>query len=304
VTGAADVGGSASVDSTTAAGPGLSSPAHSPSTPDIEGAASSGTRVDVGGAATGATSGAAIGGAASTGIDSNVGIGGGADTDLGGGVSSVQPTASGSLDGSADVDVPDGKLMRDAEGDLRDQQSKGSGESVEAGVYDSVGPQGKSTVHGGAVGRGEGHIDTAMGDHDAAREGKAALNDEGFEQRREAEARLDAGASTRAQESDLGNAYQERVNQRDHAVGTVDSAQDAGDEAGRVARDPSGSAKVAVTDAGIGEARDRAPVNPEEANANVKVVSETMNDPAHAAEGHAELEVDAQVRGTDPTRKK
>jgi hypothetical protein len=70
-----------------------------------------------------------------------------------------------------------------------------------------------------------------------------------------------------------------------------------------VAADPTGSAKSAAADAGMREVNERAPVTVGEAESKVNVASQTVRDPATAGEARVDVEVDAKVRGIDPTKK-
>ena len=88
------------------------------------------------------------------------------------------------------------------------------------------------------------------------------------------------------------------------AQARVDHATSVSGEAQATAADPSGTAKSAATDAGVREARERAPVSPDEVRADVDVASEAVHNPAGAGEAQAEIAIDAEVRGVDPTSKK
>jgi hypothetical protein len=176
----------------------------------------------------------------------------------------------------------------------------------EAGFYDAVGPDGKSAVRGGAVGTGEGHVDSAMYDHDVSRDGKHAMKSEGLQGRASVEGSIDNAAydsGYRDPTEEAARAEQLELNERDRHLGSVSDAQDKKAEASAAVRDPSGTAKGAATDAGIREARERAP-NVGDARANVNSANDAIRDPAGAGEAHAEVEVDAKIKGVDPTKKK
>jgi hypothetical protein len=280
VGGAGDVGGAGASDAS-----GFEGAAQAPSGSQVGGAASAGSRVDVG---------ANVGGAA--------GVAGG-----GGGARSVQ---SGGFSDSADVDVdvPRGsELTGGAERSVGDSRHQVAGGQGEAGFYDAVGPDGKSAVKGGAVATGEGHVESGLYDHDMSREGKHAMHVEGLQGRASAEGSVSAAAGEtgyRNPTEEAARADQLELNERDRALGRLDHAQDQKASATAAVGDPSGTAKGAATDAGMSEARERSPIDPGEARANVSTASDVVRDPASAGEAHAEVEVDAKVRGVDPTKKK
>jgi hypothetical protein len=220
----------------------------------------------------------------------------------------MQSGASGNFDGSADADVPTGSdFTGDAERGVRDSQHKAGGVHGEAGFYEAVGPDGKAAVKGGAVGTGEGHVDSELYEHDMSREGKHAMKVEGLEGRASAEGAVDAaeyGSGYRDPTEEAARAEQLELNERDRQLGRMGHAQDTKAGATAAVNDPSGTAKGAATDAGMQEARERAPINPADARAKVNTATDVVHDPASAGEAHAEVEVDAKVRGVDPTKKK
>ena len=83
----------------------------------------------------------------------------------------------------------------------------------------------------------------------------------------------------------------------------VQGAQDSAADVQGAVEDPTATASDAATTAATDEAIERSPVDPAEAKANVNVATDTIQHPADAAKGHAEVS-HAEVRGgIDPTKK-
>ena len=70
-----------------------------------------------------------------------------------------------------------------------------------------------------------------------------------------------------------------------------------------VVADPTGSATTAATDAGMREVNERAPVTVDQAQYKANQASEAVRDPSAAGQAQVDIEVDAKLRGVDPTKK-
>ena len=96
--------------------------------------------------------------------------------------------------------------------------------------------------------------------------------------------------------SEIGRAEQLQFNQRDQAMGRVNEASDQADAARTVAADPSGAAQSKATDATFETASEHARLDPSQVRADVNVASSTVSNPAAAAEGRVDVEVENQKR--------
>jgi hypothetical protein len=333
VDGAADVGSSVSGPDvegaanagSSARGPDVGGAANAGSSaggPNVGGAANVGSNLSAGGGANagGATSaGSRVEGGASSGSSSamNVGAsaGGSASTSVGAASTSATAVGSGAafdsggddLDGSTAVELPDGDVVGDAAGSVRDAQSTGASGNVEGEIYGEVGPDGKSIAKGGAAGMGENAVDGELDIGAEERKAKHAGHTQGLAGRKSVDGSVEGAAGTsgyRNPEAEVGRAHQLELNERDRAMGQVSHAQDTKADAGAAIKDPSGSAQRAARDGGMREAAHRAPVSAGDVQADANVASDTVKNPATAGEANLGVKVDAQVRPVDPPKKK
>jgi hypothetical protein len=268
---------------------------------------------DIAGTASAGNLGGDIAGTAS--VDGDIGGGIGASGDVGSGVDTMQSAAvgggvAGSAGGgvSSNLDVSQGsKVTRDATGTVGDAQMQTFGTNAEAGFYNEVGHEGQVAVQGGGVGMGEGHVDSAMYEHDVERQGKHAAHVEGLEQRDAMSASGEAAVEVSGYKNpsgELERANNLEADQRDRTLGRIDHASDVSGEAQATIADPTGAATGAATEVGMREAQERAPVSPSGVRGEVHAATDVVRDPAAAGGAEVEVAVDAEVRGVDPNPKK
>jgi hypothetical protein len=188
---------------------------------------------------------------------------------------------------------------RDLENSTYDAQHAADSSHVEASMNQTLGADGQSAMHGGT---GEPHVMAGVRDADAQVNVQSNLDVEG-------RAQTEATSSVRSGVQDeIGLNDPNAAAGRAQSAGYTASAQVQTGQATvatgqAVVADPTGSAKSAAADAGMREVNERAPVTPADAQAQVNVASQTVRDPAAAGEARVDVEVDAQVRGADPTKK-
>jgi hypothetical protein len=218
--------------------------------------------------------------------------------------SSVSGSSSTSgLGSSGNVDV---KVDTDSQGSAQDLQNattdaqyKASEGSVSGRLDQQMGAGGRAVISGdtqeGRVMQGAGNADvvgTAQGELDV---GEAAHDKARNAARNEVQEQVGLTDPT-SKASRAQSAGYEASAKLDHGKATYSQGQ-------AVAADPTGSAKHEAMDRGMREVNERAPVNPSDVEAKVNTGAQVVRDPAAAGEAHVEVEVDAKVRGVDPTKK-
>jgi hypothetical protein len=208
-------------------------------------------------------------------------------------------TGPSNMSGSASMNVDATSGTRDLERGTIDGQHAADSSHVEAGMNRGLGADGRSAVSGGT---GEQHVMAGV----RSAEGTADVSGN-FD----LEGRAQTDATTAAQ-----NGVQDEVGLNDpntaasraqsagyKASGTVNTGQATVASGQAVAADPTGSAKSAVADAGMRKVENESPISPDAAQGQVSTVSQTIRDPGAAGAAKVDVEVDAKVRGVDPTKK-
>jgi hypothetical protein len=207
-------------------------------------------------------------------------------------------TGTSNVTGSASMNV-DASGTRDLESSTYDAQHAADPSHVDAGMNQTLGADGRAAISGGT---GEQHVMAGAREADAQMHVERNVDVEG-------RAQTEATNSARSGVQDeIGlndpNAAAGRAQSAGYkASGQVQAGQTTVASGQAVVADPTGSAKSAAADAGMREVNERAPLTPADAQAKVNVASPTVRDPATAGEARVDVEVDAKVRGIDPTKK-
>jgi hypothetical protein len=208
-------------------------------------------------------------------------------------------SGTSNVTGSASMNVDATSGTRDLESSTYDAQHAADSSHVEASMNQTLGADGRSAISGGT---GEQHVMAGARDADAQMHVESNLDIEGRAQTEATDSARNGvqeeiglndpnAAAGRAQSAGYKASAQVQTGQATVATGEA------------VVADPTGSAKSAAADAGMREVNERAPVTPGDAQAQVNVASQTVRDPATAGEARVDVEVDAEVRGVDPTKK-
>jgi hypothetical protein len=160
-------------------------------------------------------------------------------------------------------------------------------------VARELGPD-ATPVASGEVG---GVVDTRIGQIDQPEASvSGAVQGQDLEARRGADRLRDRADAAPDPQGDLARAEKLEFNERDKALGQVSGVEDKGDDARRIAGDPQAAATTRAEGTALREASERAPLDPDQARADVNVATGTVRDPSGAAEGQLDLEVEDRER--------
>ncbi|MEJ7600572.1 MAG: hypothetical protein WKG01_21880 [Kofleriaceae bacterium] len=177
-------------------------------------------------------------------------------------------------------------------GGVGEVQGNVSGSAVEGHATGAMGAQGSSVMRGGT-----GGVD--LDGPDPQREGAKLTSESKLDAVSSTDISADGAVSASGVSDpvgEVGRAQQLEFNQRDQAMGRVNEASDRADDARGVAADPSGAAQGKATDAAFDAGSEHAPVDVGQARADVSVATGAVSDPAAAAEGRVDVEVENRKR--------
>ncbi|MDB4959475.1 MAG: hypothetical protein JWO36_7044, partial [Myxococcales bacterium] len=256
---------------------------------DLSGSATSaapptGANVDVAGSATSASSGAAAGAnveGGTAGLQQPLSVSGAA----------MPGSPTGSVSGSRDFSVSSPES--DVRSQVGDAQHATSEASAEASVYRETGADGKAAVHGGAEGIAERQVNADQFDpsghaSSVAHADKLEARNAGDLARGEAIDR----SGYRDPTTEAGRVDQLEFNERDKLVSRAGVSNDSVDDVHAVANDPRGAAAAGSVHAGENLARDHAPASARDAQAQVTVTKDAIENPQLEAEGRVEVAID------------
>jgi hypothetical protein len=230
-------------------------------------------------------------------LDVSAGAGGSSDVQRDLGKASSIGATSSSPGGGAGLDVNAGAgATRDVERGATDAQHAGRSMHVEAAVNRELGADARSAVRGGT---GEQHVMAGARQVDVGTQARGELDVEARASARATDAVREGaveGSGYRDPESELGRAERGEFHARDQQMGRVRQAEATSREARGVANDPTGAASTAVSNAGMQEVNERAPVSAADVKADVNVASQTVRDPSAAGQARVDVAVDAEVR--------
>jgi hypothetical protein len=177
-------------------------------------------------------------------------------------------------------------------------------QNSDGAVNSAMGSQARSAVVDGNVQSSEASSYQTKANMYGTAEGRANLE-------LSKEESLKAGARSDAEHRaglDDASTTQGRINdERYKATDQYYEGEAKVDQARAIERDPTGSAKRSAYDATVREANEKAPVSTYEAEGKVSEASRVVHDPAAAGEAQVkskvDIEVDAKIRGSDPTKK-
>jgi hypothetical protein len=120
-----------------------------------------------------------------------------------------------------------------------------------------------------------------------------------LEARREGDRLRGEAQSAPDPQAELRRREQLELNERDAALGKARGIEDKGAEARTIAGDPRAAATVRAEGAASAEVRDRAPIDPNQAESEVRSTTAAATDPKGVASARADAEVAAKQRDVE-----